>query len=132
MWPRAGALDLMLPLAFSQVKHVVAALVSESEWLSLRTPHRDVWLHDEAWWPRLGLIVRIVGGNGRLHDKAWFLMFTSKSVRERLIGARIPSSCSECVWDARRPLQLTLVNSWQSRLKIGSVPHSSRNKQLTY
>jgi hypothetical protein len=114
VWPHAALLDILLPLAFSQCKHVVVALVPNG-WTMARLPYRAVWLHDEVWRPQLGLLVRVVNERGTAAQHSWFLLFSHAGARERLVGDRIPSSCSECVWDARYPQQLQFVNSWHSQ-----------------
>ena len=128
LWPVSGLLDLLLPLAFSQVRHCVAALVP-AVWFSDLQPHRDVWLHDEVWRPGLGLIVRIVRTNGSVDPRVWFLAFTSLDAREQVLGSRIPPFCTEVVWDVRRPYQLTYVSAWHSTLRVLSAPSFSAQSQ---
>ena len=128
LWPVSGLLDLLLPLAFSQVRHCVAALVP-AVWFSDLQPHRDVWLHDEVWRPGLGLIVRIVRTNGSVDPRVWFLAFTSLDAREQVLGSRIPPFCTEVVWDVRRPYQLVYVSAWHSTLRVLSAPSFSGQSQ---
>ena len=131
MWPASALLDLLLPLAFSQVRHCVAALVPGA-WFAEGQPHRDVWLHDEVWRPGLGLIVRIVRSNGSVDPKVWFLAFTSTAARKRVLGPRVPPCCTEVVWDSRRPYQLVFVSAWRSTLRVHTVPSSSRQSQRVF
>ena len=125
LWPHPALLDILLPLAFSQCKQVVAALVP-SDWPSAQLPYRAVWLHDEVWVPRLGLLVRVVTERGSSALHSWLLLFVHEAARERLIGDRIPASCSECVWDARYPHQLQFVSAWHSVRRI-QRPHKARH-----